>query len=233
VKLFRLKFMNFKRSPLIFLAGIILLITLAGGCGVKSIEEIPAEDLAKKGLQYYNYGKYFKALETFRVIKERFPFSRFSLLAELKAADCHYYLGEYPEALVLYKEFEERHPTNEAIPYVLFQIGRCHYKSIDTVDRDPGGAQSAIKIFGRLIRTFPQSSYVTEAHVLVRKSKNFLAEHELYVANFYFRTEEFEQAKGRAEFLIANYPDTPAAKKATDLLTRSGEAIGKTEKTED
>jgi outer membrane protein assembly factor BamD len=196
-----------------------LTLMLLAGCSLgKNLEEESAEELAKKGLQYYNVGNYYRARETFTVIMERFPFSRFSLLAELKAADCEYYQKNYPEALVLYQQFEKNHPTNEAVPYVLFQVGRSHYNQIDAIDRDTSQAFEAIKAFDRLLRTFPKTPYEEEAKSLIARSRTFLAEHELYVANFYFRTRKYEEAKGRAEFLLANYPETEPAAEARELL---------------
>lgn len=204
------------------LAGLLLLGALLHGCGWLSTKtaEPPAEELAKQGLELYNTGKYYRAKETFKTIKERFPFSRFSLLAELKAADCEYYQDNFPEAVELYKEFEKNHPSNEAIPYVVFQIGRSHYNQIDSVDRDTNQAGEAIKDLGRLVRTFPKSSYVTEANVLTERARAFLAGNELYVAEFYFRIKKYQPAKGRAEFLLANYADTPSAAKAHELLSK-------------
>ena len=201
-------------------ATLIILMFLAGCSGLENKEEMPAEDLAKKGLAQYNRGKYFLAVETFNIIKERFPFSRFSLLAELKAADSKFYMKDYAESLELYKEFEKNHPTNEAIPYVIFQIGRGHYRTSDTVDRDTTGAHAAIKVFARLLRTFPNSPYTEEAKALTKKANNFLAAHELGVANFYLRTKEFGQAKGRAEYLLSGYPDSPAAARAKELINK-------------
>ncbi len=211
--------MNISRPGAIF-ATLIILILLAGCSGLENKEEIPAEDLAKKGLEQYNHGKYFLAVETFNIIKDRFPFSRFSLLAELKSADSKFYMKDYAEALELYRSFEENHPTNEAIPYVIFQIGRSHYRTIDTIDRQTTGAREAIKVFARLLRSFPDSPYTEEAKVLSQKANNFLAEHELGVARFYLRTNEFDQAKGRAEYLLYSYPDSPAAPQAKEMINK-------------
>ena len=206
--------------PKRFLTALLLLVFLVGCASLTDKGEIPAEELAKKGLEQYNHGRYFLAVETFNTIKERFPFSRFSLLAELKAADCQFYMDEYSEALNLYKKFEQDHPTNEAIPYVLFQIGRSHFRTLSSIDRETSGAREAIKVFERLVRDYPKSSYVEEAKILIRKSKNFLADHELYVANFYFRTKEYAQARGRAEYLLNGYPDSPAAARAKELIIK-------------
>ena len=211
-----------RRTPTTILSRLfatLFILTLLVGCAsMKNAEEMPAEELAKKGLDQYNRGKYFLAVETFDTIKERFPFSRFSLLAELKSADCRFYMKEYPEALELYNKFEQDHPTNEAIPYVLFQIGRNHYLTLSSSDRETIAAQEAINVFERLVRSYPKSSYIEESKALIRKSKNFLADHELYVANFYLRTKKYAQAWSRAEYLLSNYPNSPAATKARELI---------------
>ena len=177
-----------------------------------------AESLAMDGLDDFNHGKYSAALETLEDLKNRYPFSQYSLLAELKIADCYYYLGKYLEAAILYEEFENNHPTNEAIPYVMFQIGMCHYNMIDTIDRDPAGAYNALQEFSRLIRTFPVSAFTTEARARMLAAQNFLANHEYYVADYYLRTKAYKQAEGRLEFLVNTYTETEIVPRAEKIL---------------
>jgi tetratricopeptide (TPR) repeat protein len=143
-----------------------------GGCAdlkktfnFKSIDEegteekldlnFPAKSLLAKGMDDYNVGKYFTAIEFFQEILNRYPFSPEAPLAELKAADCSYHLERYQEALVLYEEFANRHPTNESIPYVLFQRGMSNFKQLDRVDRDTVGATKAIEFFKQLLKPIP------------------------------------------------------------------------------
>jgi outer membrane protein assembly factor BamD len=166
----------------------------------------------------FNRGEYDAALKEFNDIRDRFPFSKAGLLAELKSADCEYYLKHYPEAIAGYNDFESNHPTNEAIPYVIFQVGISYYKQIDTIDRDPGAAKSAISSFDRLIKAYPRSPYLVEAKSRRLAALNFLANHEFYVANFYVRTGELAEAKGRYKYLIKNYPKSSVAGKAREII---------------
>lgn len=177
------------------------------------------ESMAMAGLDEFNHAKYHKALEIFEDLKSRFPFSEVSLLAELKAADSNYYMNNYQEALLLYQEFEERHPTNEAIPYVLFQGGMCYYQQIDTIDRDISGAVNAINAFSRLLQTFPVSPYTDEAQARIMAARNFLANHEFYVASYYLRTESYQEAQARLDYITSQYPDTEIAPKAEMILS--------------
>jgi outer membrane protein assembly factor BamD len=182
--------------------------------------QVPSKTLATKGMDDYNVGKYFSALEYFEEILDRYPFSPEATLAELKAADCNYHMGRYLESLVLYKEFEERHPTNEAIPYVMFQKAMTHYKRIDRVDRDTAGATESIKLFNQLLRAYPTSPYTAEAQARIKAAGEFLANHEYFVVEFYVRTEKFDQAEKRLHYLLSMYPESGVADKAKDLLAR-------------
>ncbi len=215
------------------LAALLLLAWLAvglGGCatfdktldffGLGDPDQGPQtpEFLAMNGVEEMNRGNYKKALKIFQDIKDRYPFSAVGLLAELKAADAQFYLDNYREAHLLYQEFEANHPTNEAIPYVLFQMGLCHYLQIDSIDRDPGHAIDAIAAFSRLVQSFPGSPYEVEARARIQASRDFLARHEMYVATFYVKTGEYEQAEGRLDYLLTTYPDTAIVPKAGELL---------------
>jgi outer membrane protein assembly factor BamD len=191
--------------------------TFFGVGGATSKADSP-DSLAMQAMDDYNRGEYSDALKTFEEIKERFPFSPHSLLAELKAADCNYFLKHYPEAVALYQGFEGNHPTNEAMPYVLFQIGMAYYQQIDTIDRDPGAALDAIAALEKQVKAFPNSPYRAEADGRRLAALNFLANHEFSIAMFYIRTNELAQAEPRLRYLLDNYPDTLVAKDAKTIL---------------
>ncbi len=179
-----------------------------------------AETLAINGMDDYNVGNYADALKSFQQIMDLYPFSPHAMLAELKAADCHYYNDEFLEAKVLYKEFEERHPTNEAIPYVMFQAGMCDFSRTGRIDRDIKGAHDAIQSFTRLLRVHPNSPYTREAKARVRAAQEFIVNHEYFVAVFYVRTKKYEQAQHRLKYIIAMYPESAIIPRAEELAAR-------------
>lgn len=225
---------NVLRSSTLSLAACMLVTSLIlTGCGNTKLPafldfrsdsdldlQVPSRSLATKGMDDYNVGKYFTALEYFEEILDRYPFSTEATLAELKAADCNYQMGRYLEALMLYQEFEERHPTNEAIPYVMFQKAMTHYQRIDRIDRDTTGATESIKLFNQLLRAYPNSPYTPEAQARARAAREFLANHEYFVVEFYVRTEKYDQAEKRLNYLISMYPDSGISEKAEQLLVR-------------
>lgn len=208
----------------------LLFISLTGCASLESLIKFgdddekdlnyPAKELAIKGMNDYNVGKYFTALDYFEEILNKHPFSTEATLAELKAADCNYFMERYAEALLLYQEYEERHPTNEAIPYVMYQQGMCNYQRIDRVDRDTSGAIEAIESFNQLLQAFPQSPYTNEVKARIRAAEEFLVNHEFFVVKFYLRTEKYSQAEARLKYLIAAYPEAEMIPQAKELLQK-------------
>ncbi len=184
----------------------------------KEQSDLPAKKLLMQGMEDYNVGKYFTAIDAFEEILNRYPFSPEALLAELKAADCSYLLERYVEALMLYEEFENRHPTNESIPYVMYQKGMCHFRQIDRIDRDTSGAEKAVTLFQQLVAAYPDSPYTEDAKKRIRAATEFLANHEYLVTEYYIRTKKPDQAKVRLKYLLAMYPETAIAGKARQLL---------------
>lgn len=225
-------------SSLFILPAVLVVLFICSGCGnlketfnFTSIDEegnvigetdlnLPARELLLQGMDDYNVGKYFTAIEFFEDILNRYPFSDEATLAELKAADCSYHLERYAEALLLYEEFENRHPTNESMPYVMFQKAMCNYKQIDRIDRDTAGAIRSIELFKQLLKAYPDSPYTDEARSRIGKATEFLANHEYFVVEYYVRTAKYDQAITRLKYLLAMYPETAIADKAQEMLTR-------------
>lgn len=207
-------------------------------------EEMPFSSLyptskAKKGnelemtieaMTYYDKGLYSTAAEQFQRIRDQYPFSPYATLAELHIADCKFYENEYEEAISLYEEFEKLHPNNEAIPYVIYQEGRCYHRLMSTPDRDQTNTHKLIEIYERLIKRYPDSPYTFEAKRRVAEAREMLAEHELIVSQWYIRTKQYPQAKMRLERAIELYPDTTAGHKARAILNSIAKAGNDTQK---
>lgn len=210
-----------------FIGCLVLLFFLAGCSWFQTKEEKPAQELASDGMEAFKNGKYDKAIESFQKIKDWYPFSKYAILAELKIADAHFNLKEYEEAVFAYEEFENLHPRNEAIPYVIYQIGQCYFVQIDTIDRDQTSSQKALDTFKRLIKQFPEDPYAARAGEHIKKCIKSLAGHELYVGLFYFKSKHYKAALKRFEAVLNKYPDVGLHYKALQYLARAEAASKK------
>ncbi len=184
-----------------------------------------AEELTRKGMNYFENGSFNKAIDSFEKVRDWFPVSRYVILAELKIADSHYYLGEYEEAIFAYEEFESLHPLNEAVPYVVYQIGRCYFERIESVDRDQTPTRKALQAFDRLLKQYPDSRYTSLAMAHITECQKNLAGHELYVGKYYFKNEQYETALDRFQSILNNYPDVGIHQKALKYISLCKESI--------
>lgn len=177
-----------------------------------------AEELVSEGSTAFAAGDYKDAKKAYSDLKDWYPFSKYASLAELKIADSCFNLEEYDEAIVAYEEFERMHPKNEAIPYVVYQIGLSWFKQIGTVDRDHTPAVKAMAQFKRLMEQFPDSEYAILASENIDKCLANLSGHELYVADFYMRTKKYRAALQRYQYLIDTYPDSKESAVAKEKI---------------
>lgn len=204
------------------------------GKGKSSTIEKSAEQLAMDGMQQMRDKDYDDALKSFQKLKEHYPYSKYAILAELKLGDAHFYNKDYANAAIAYEEFARLHPRNEVVPYVLYQIGMCHFLSFSTVDRDQEETRLAMEAFQRLIQTYPESEYAQRGRKQLFECQKRMAAYEFQVAQFYFRLEEYPSAKDRLDLINRTYPEAARElgyeEEIGRMLTQSREEIAKGKK---
>ena len=203
---------------------------MLSGCSLltafwSAADDETAQTLAWDGMEHYESGKYEKAKEAFEKIKDWYPYSKYAILAELKIADAHYRLQEYEEAIFAYEEFESLHPRNEAIPYVVYQVGRCYFEQIDAPDRDQVTARKALDTFGRLIREYPEDLYAAKAREHINDCLRSLAESEFRIGVFYYNSKRYRAALGRFQNILTKYPDVGVHQQALQYIALTEEAL--------
>jgi outer membrane protein assembly factor BamD len=171
-------------------------------------EEESAEALYKDAEDSLKDEKYMIAIERYRDIKNRFPYSARATDAELRIADAYFAQESYIEAESAYEIFAELHPTHPKADYVLFRIALSYFNQIpDVSSRDLSAAFKAIEAFDKLISRFPNSEFVVKAKEHVVEARKRLAEHENYVADFYYQREHYLSASYRYTALLREFPN--------------------------
>ena len=206
------------RIPALLLT-LALLVTISACSGRDPDIDKPAHELAQNGMDEYAEKNYRKSIRYFEKLRDWYPFSKFAKLAELKIADAHFNLKEYDDAIFAYQEFEELHPKNEAIPYVIYQIGNSYFNQLGTIDRDQTVAYKAIDSFERLVKNYPNDPYADDARQKILTCRKSLAENQFYIGNFYYRTKRYKSALARFEEIVANWGEFPdIQEKARQLI---------------
>ncbi len=198
----------------------IVLLFFCLGCSsvIDKRVEKTAQELINDGIKQYQKRNYISSIESFETLKDWYPFSKYAILAELKIADANYKLKHYDEAVAAYESFENLHPNNEAIPYVVYQIGLCFFDQMDSVDRDQISTQKALFTFRRFIKQFPENENSTRAKKHIKKCLKSLAGHEFYVGQYYYKTKHYKAALYRFKSILLNYPDLGVHRKALHYI---------------
>ncbi len=199
--------------PKRILAALLLLcLPVLASCGLIDYYFLPppddtAQELFEGGMDQMKEKNYGQAAEYFLKLKDRYPFSPLTPKAEVALGDAYFLDLKYPEAVEAYKEFETLHPSSPNIPYVLFQLGLSNFNQFRTIDLRQDNVKEALEIFYRLEEAFPNSEYSKPCKEYIYKCRKILAEHEIFVADFFWRTDKFGAAWHRYLFVLENYGD--------------------------
>ncbi|MDR1855598.1 MAG: outer membrane protein assembly factor BamD [Desulfovibrio sp.] len=182
------------------------------GCGLIDMVYLPpSEDTAQEIFEAANDAmsekNYVRAVELYNKLRDTYPFSPYTIDAELSLADAHYLDGDYELAAESYKDFESLHPRHDSIPYVLYQTGMSLMKQFTSIDRATTELHEAYAYFSRLCQTFPDYPSVPEARKNMGTCRALMAEHELYVADVFWHMGKYGPAWRRYEFVRREYPD--------------------------
>jgi outer membrane protein assembly factor BamD len=195
------------RYLIVFLA-LSLALSLLSGCALFRKSDMTRgtpEGLYRKGYNDYQEGRYKQAIASFERLRDEHPLSELAILAKLGIADSYYSDKSYAEAEAAYNDFIYLHPTNENLPYVMYQLGMCHYEQMLSIDRDQIETRRATKEFEKLLTRYPNSKFSLMAEKMLKECRGRLAEHEFYVGEFYFKQKKYEAALQRFETIAREY----------------------------
>lgn len=192
---------------------------LMSGCSSDAVTENDPAALYKDAEDDIKSDRYQLALDKLKMVKNKFPYSKYAVDAQLRIADVYFMQELYPEAASNYETFRDLHPKHERIAYAMFRIAKSYFKDMPSnVARDLTSAQKCADAYNDFLRRFPTAPEATEAHGDLEKARLMLASKELYIGNFYLYHNFYESARPRFQKVIDMYPETQAAVEARDKL---------------
>ena len=219
-----------RRGALVVVAGVALgalLVTSSSSCTAFETNlqdtDVDYQDTAKKnfdeGEKAFSDGRFTEAVKFFEHTKNKYPYSKFAVLAELRIADSHFEREKWIEAADAYKIFVRFHPRHEKAAYATFRIALSYSQEIDkdvwflptAVEKDQSAARDAIRSFDEYLARFPDDENVKEAKKLRTEARGRLADGDLYVADFYEHRSKWKGAGWRYERVANEYGDTAKA----------------------
>ena len=189
------------------------------GCSGGSIDQNDPAQMYKEAEQDISNDRYQLAIDKFRIIRNKYPYSKSAVDAQLRIADVFYLQESFAEAAIAYESFRDLHPKHERVGYAMFRIGKSYFNDIPgSVARDLTPAQKALDAFNDFLRRFPTDPEANDARQGANDSRKKLAEKELYIGDFYYKRDFFRSARDRYLKLVDAYPETGAAVQAKSKL---------------
>lgn len=166
--------------------------TFAGQDGEVTFANDPEENM-RKGDDAMEGKNYQEAAAYFEFVKTKYPYLDLAKTAELRLADADFQRDRFIEARDRYQNFVRLHPTHPRIDYAAYRAALTHYKEIPSdffllppaSEKDQVEVRNALAAMTEFTRAHPGSEHLADAKKVIDEVKLRLAEHELYVADFY------------------------------------------------
>ena len=100
-------------------------------------------------------------------------------------------------------------------------LARPIFHLIILAKREVVMAQTSFEELSDFISRYPSSKYVPHAKQRMIYLRNLLAEHEIYVADFYMKRGAYLAAIGRAKYVVEHLPNTPQTPLALSILVEA------------
>ena len=230
-------FINSSKRNLSIL-GIFMLLLLVSSCS--SNEEMPDERLVEKELYdqaqtRLKNGSFSTAIMSLEALESRFPFGRYAEQAQAELIYAYYMNSQFEASQSAAERFINLHPRHSHTGYAFYMKGLAaftddsglfsRYFQSDLAKREVVMAQTSFGELSEFISRYPESKYVPHAKQRMIYLRNLLAEHEIYVADFYMKRGAYLAAIGRAKYVIENLPNTPQTPFALSILVEAYEIL--------
>lgn len=215
-----------------------MLTTLLAGCGSLPDPESQwsAERLYAEAKEQAADGNYERAGKLYEKLEGRASGTALAQQAQIERAYMLYKTLDKPQALSVLERFIKLHPSSPALDYAYYLQGLVNFNDNlgllgnlarqDLAERDQQASRDSYQSFKQLVDQFPQSIYADDARVRMNYIVNSLAAYEVHVARYYLRRGAYVAAANRAQTVVTDFQESPAAQEALYIMVQSYDALG-------
>lgn len=229
----------------LFILPLVIAALALGGCSMFGGEkedvdpDATARQLYDEAHRALNAGEYETAVQKFESLEARYPFGPYAEQAQLEIAYAYYKFNEPDAAVAAVDRFLRLHPRHEHVPYALYLKGLAYMERGESLlnrvfPRDPAlhdqqTLREAFRAFRELSDKYPDSRYAQDADRRLLELRNEMAEHELYVADYYYRRGAWLAAVNRAQTVLERYQGSPSMPPALEIMVKAYRELGMTD----
>ena len=207
--------------------GYILLVMLVVGlssCGETYNKILKSNNLdykLTKAKEYYNNGKYDKAIPLF---EELIPLYKGTV--SINEIYYLYAMSHYEEASFIiacfhFKNIHDSYPLSPYAEECLYMTAFCDYKMSASVQLDQTYTTKAIDGFQLFINSYPNSDKITEANQMIEQLRRKLEIKALNAAELYLKMKLYKAAATSFSNILIDFPDTKDDEKVSFMVVKS------------
>lgn len=182
-------------------------LALSGCVTEPKVDLSTPEGLFTLGDFYQKQDRFEEAINQYKALSNKHPYSKLAIEADLRVADCHYKKENYIESYNSYKTFKELHPKHPKMDYVTYRAAESlRFELPSTVDRDLSSATQAINLYEEVTVVYPQSEFAVDSKEKRFKLIQMLADKEIYIGDFYFKQKKYTGSLTRYELFLQSFP---------------------------
>jgi outer membrane protein assembly factor BamD len=197
---------------------------VVGGCdGTQPKTALGYTEDAKRAydaaMEEFNAHSWIEAQTLMREVKRKYSYSKWARQAELRIADADVEQEKFPEAIREYKDFVHAHRSDtEDCIYARAKMAEATFAEIPesflmpaSEERDQAAVIDAYKELRSFLEEYPEAKQAKRMRELLANVTARLVRHELYVARFYLRKDNYEAAVARIQYALKNYGEADQA----------------------
>jgi outer membrane protein assembly factor BamD len=214
------------------LIGLCFLIQVCAGCAPASKPAKTAEQYQEearvaydKAVSAYLEEDWETAVRLFGDIRREFSYTRYARLSELRIADAAFRQEKYAEATAAYKSFARDYPSDPEVPYARYRVVRAQFlESGSSIfqppleERDLAAIRGAYTALQAFLADYPDYPRRVELDYMLQVVTGVLVRHELYVARFYLKRDEYSPAILRVQYALERYKSSGLEAEAVTLM---------------
>lgn len=213
-------------------------LNLLAGCA--AIEEDPTltwsvQQLYSEARSALDRGSFTESRDLYGKLLARYPYGAYAQQTNLDLILLDYRDLEFEDAIAQADKFLQLYPNSPYADYARYMKGVISYShDVSLIDRlvptniaqsDQSYMKAAFEEFDKLVAQGGDSDYAEDAKYRMLFLRNIIAEHEIYVAEYYLRRGAYLAAANRGKYVLENYSKTPAVALALAVMVRSYEEL--------
>ena len=158
-------------------------------------------------------------------VRRNFSYTRYARLAELRLADAAFRQEKFAEATAAYKSFTRDYPSDPEVPYARYRIVRAQFLQSDASvfqppleERDLAAVRGAYTSLQSFLSDYPDYHRRVELDYMLQVITGVLVRHELYVARYYLKRDQFPPAIERVNYALEHYSGSGLEAEAVTLM---------------